>query len=180
MENNKKQDEKKRHALIALLALITVVSVCTAIWAIFYRDRNYSTQSSTDSEFEPVQVDSNVIEIGGDEEKLSQPEGGGAVNITFSDAVNITLSNKEMQLMVQNPNKSNQNMTAAILIDGKVIAQSGLIKPGFMLEKLENADTEKLSAGTYGGIMAINFYDPETNEKSVMESEFDVMITVTE
>lgn len=49
-----------------------------------------------------------------------------------------------------------------------------------MLEKLENADTEKLSAGTYGGIMAINFYDPETNEKSVMESEFDVMITVTE
>lgn len=180
MENNKNQDEKKRRALTALLALITVLSVCAAIWAVFYRDRNDTSLSSADSGFEPVQVDSNVIEIGGNEEKLSQPEGGGAVNITFSDAVSISLSSKEMQLMVQNPNKSNQNMTAAILIDGKVIAKSGLIKPGFMLEKLENADTDKLSAGTYEGIMAVNFYDPETNEKSVMESEFDVIITVSE
>lgn len=180
MDNKENRNEKKRRALIALLALITVLSVCTAIWAIFYRSRSNLHQSAADSEFEPVQIDSNVIEIGGNEEKLSQPEGGGAVNITFSDAVSITLSTKEIQLMVQNPNKSNQNMTAAILIDGKVIAQSGLIKPGFMLEKLENADTEKLSAGTYQGIMTINFYDPETNDKSIMESEFDIIITVLE
>jgi hypothetical protein len=61
------------------------------------------------------------------------------------------------------------------------IAQSGQIPPGNILKKIKLAnlpDGSTLKKGTYSGIMFLDFIDSETSEKSFVNTQFPVKITV--
>ena len=80
--------------------------------------------------------------------------------------------------MFQNPARSNQDMKLEIVIDGKAIVASGKLEPGYKVDKLSGVDTDKLSAGTYEGKFVVSYYNAQSGEKAVVNTEIPVTITV--
>ena len=68
-----------------------------------------------------------------------------------------------------------------IVVQDEIIVQSGLLKPGNQVTALELLDgaAGKLSAGGYEGKFAVLYYDPDTGEKAVVNTEIPVTITVS-
>lgn len=62
-----------------------------------------------------------------------------------------------------------------------IIAQSGLIEPGYQLESIELKalpNGKKLPKGSYDAIVYLKFYDRKSNEKAVMDSQLAVKVKV--
>lgn len=178
MDGNKKEN-KKKYLLILLLLLITVTAVAVSVWAIWFRD---STPVLA-PDYAPRQIEENAEPIGDDgDEKLSQPEGGGAVGLTYAKEVTISLSDKNAALMFANPTKSNQDMVLQLAIDDVVVLQSGRLEPGNRVSSLGLLDgaEKRLAAGGYNGKFVVLYYDRTSGEKAMLNTEIPVTVTVTE
>ena len=167
-----------KNAIIVLL-IITFVAVGVTVWAVFFRQ-----SAATPTDYAPQQVDKEAEPIGGGggddgDDKLEQPVGGGAVSLTYAKEVALDLNTSVAGILFQNPSKSNQDMALQLAIDGKVIAQSDKLPVGYKLSKLTDVDTEKLSVGTYEGKFIILYYDADTGEKAIVNTEIPVTITVS-
>lgn len=165
-------ENKRTKIIIAVLCAITLLAVGVSIFALLHKDKP--------SDYAPQQIEQNAEPIKDEDstEKLEQQSGGGAVSLTYSNQVTLSLSKKTVSLMFQNPTRSNQDMKVEIVIDGKTIAESGRLEPGFKVDTLSEVDTDKLSAGTYEGKFVVSFYDAESGEKAVVNTEIPITITV--
>ena len=178
MVDNKKENKKKR-LLILLLLLITITAVGVSIWAIWFRD----SAPVLAPDYAPQQLEENAEPIGDDgDEKLSQPEGGGAVGLTYAKEISISLSDKSATLLFANPTKSNQDMVFQLVIDDVVILQSGRLEPGNRVTTLNLLDgaEKRLDAGGYNGKFVVLYYDCASGEKAMVNTEIPVTVTVTE
>lgn len=93
---------KKSGYYFCFCLLITIAAVGLSVWAIWFRDGD----AILAPDYAPQQVEENAEPIGDDgEEKLSQPEGGGAVGLTYAKEVDISLSDKKATLLFANPTK---------------------------------------------------------------------------
>ena len=174
---NRSSEKRKNHLLIFVLLAITVSAVCVTLWALFLR----APGPVLAPDYAPQEEEQNAEPISGDTgEKLDAPEGGSSVSLTYSRDVIISLKDETASLLFANPGKSNQDIVLQIIIQGEVIVQSGTLKPGNQVTTLELIDgmAEKLSAGTYEGSFAVLYYDPETGEKAIVNTEIPVTITV--
>ncbi|MDO4516635.1 MAG: hypothetical protein Q4C76_05835 [Bacillota bacterium] len=166
---------KHSNLLLALLTVVTCLSVCTALWAL--------SNQEPDPVLPPDELpaaEENAVPTGDDNgEKMDQPEGGGAVNLTYSDQVTISLSEGTAQLSFSNPSRSNQSMVLEIVIQGTTVVQSGALVPGTQVETLPLLDTAKLSPGGYEGKFQVTFYD-ENGAQALLNTEIPISITVTE
>lgn len=172
--------EKKQRSMkfaILVLLLILVITIGVTVWALFFRD----TAPVLAPDYAPVEEEQNAeaIESEGDEEKMEAAEGGGAVSMSYQKGVTVSLSQQEAYLNFQNPSKSVNDMVLQLVIESgdeteTVIAQSGTIKPGKQVEKLEMMDgAARLSAGTYHGKFYIFYYDPDSGEKAIVNSSIE-------
>ena len=178
MVDNKKENKKKR-LLILLLLLITITAVGVSVWAIWFRD----SAPILAPDYAPQQLEENAEPIGDDgDEKLSQPEGGGAVGLTYAKEISISLSDKSATLLFANPTKSNQDMVFQLVIDDVVILQSGRLEPGNRVTTLNLLDgaEKRLDAGGYNGKFVVLYYDCASGEKAMVNTEIPVTVTVTE
>lgn len=178
MDGNKKEN-KKKYLLILLLLLITVTAVAVSVWAIWFRD----SAPVLAPDYAPRQIEENAEPIGDDgDEKLSQPEGGGAVGLTYAKEVAISLSDKNAAIMFANPTKSNQDMVLQLAIDDVVVLQSGRLEPGNRVSSLGLLDgaEKRLTAGGYNGKFVVLYYDRTSGEKAMLNTEIPVTVTVTE
>lgn len=178
MDENKKENKKKR-LLILLLLLITIAAVGVSVWAIWFRD----SAPVLAPDYAPRQIEENAEPIGDDgDEKLSQPDGGGAVGLTYAKEVGISLSDKSATLLFANPTKSNQDMVLQLVIDDVVILQSGRLEPGNRVSTLSLLDgaEKRLTAGGYDGKFVVLYYDRTSGEKAMINTEIPVTVTVTE
>lgn len=178
MDDNKKENKKKR-LLILLLLLITIAAVGVSVWAIWFRD----SAPVLAPDYAPRQIEENAEPIGDDgDEKLSQPDGGGAVGLTYAKEVGISLSDKSATLLFANPTKSNQDMVLQLVIDDVVILQSGRLEPGNRVSTLSLLDgaEKRLTAGGYDGKFVVLYYDRTSGEKAMINTEIPVTVTVTE
>lgn len=169
--------KSKSNLLILILLIITVIAICVTVWALFFRD----TGPVLAPDYAPQEEEQNAETIPGDTgEKLDNPEGGGSVSLTYSREVSIDLSDKTATLLFANPGKSNQDMVLQIVIQDTVIVQSGTLKPGNQVTALDLLDgaAKKLSAGTYEGNFNVLYYNPETGEKAIVNTEIPITITV--
>ena len=164
--------DKQSKPLILLLVLIALAATLVAFWAVFLRD---PAPVLPPDELPTLETNAVPTE---DEEKMDQPEGGGSVNITYSDQVSISLASQEVGLYFSNPARSNQSMVLEIIIQGVTVAQSGALPPGYLVETLPLLGTAKLSAGTYEGKFHVLFYD-STGGKAILDTDIPVTITVT-
>ena len=84
--------------------------------------------------------------------------------------------------MFANPGKSLQDMVVQIVIDETVIVQSGTLKPGNQVTTLNLLDgaEKQLQPGGYDGKFVVFYYDPDSGEKAVVNTEIPITITVQE
>lgn len=174
------QDSSKKprqNLFILILLVITIAAVCITVWALFFRD----TETVLAPDYAPQEEEPNAEAIPDDtDEKLDNPEGGSSVSLTYSRDVSISLSEETASLLFANPGKSNQDMVLQIVVQDEVIVQSGTLKPGNQVKTLDlrEGTSEKLSAGTYEGEFVVLYYDPQTGEKSIVNTEIPITITV--
>ena len=175
---NQKEDEKKRRWLLLLLLLLLLLFLGIGTWAMM-------RTKTPPPDYPQQEVDGNSEPIGdgdGDATKLETPEGGGAVSLTYSKEVSISLSEKKASLMFANPSRSTQNITLQLVIGDTVILQTGTLTPGnqvtsLMLEK----DAESgLAAGSCEGTFVVSFYDPQSGEKAMLSTEIPVTVTIAD
>lgn len=169
--------KSKQNLLIPILLIITVIAICVTVWALFFRDSGPALAP----DYAPQEEEQNAETIPNDTgEKMENPEGGGSVSLTYSREVSIDLSDETATLLFANPGKSNQNMVLQIVIQDTVIVQSGTLKPGNQVTALDLLDgaAKKLSAGTYEGNFNVLYYNPETGEKAIVNTEIPITITV--
>ncbi len=173
-----KIDTKK--ILLIILILITLIAVGVSVWAIWFRE---PANPPLTPDYAPQQTEQNAESMGdGDDDKLQSPEGGGAVSLMYTKEVSIDLSDKKATLLFGNPSKSNQNMVVQLVIQDEILIQSGLITPGNKVQALEllNGAEKKLQPGGYDGKLVVLYYNQETGEKAVLNTEISVTVTVAE
>ena len=165
-------------AILSLL-VITVLAVGVSVWAVFFR----ASDTPLVPDYAPKELESNQKPIPGDTgDKLEQPENGGAVSITFSNEVTVKLNDRTITLLFANPRRSGQDMVIQLVIRDTVIVQSGRIVPGNQVSVLTlGAGMEqRLLPGGYDGKFVIHYYDPETGEKAIVNTEIPITVTVQE
>ena len=168
--------KKRRNAiLIILLLAVSVAAINVSVWAVWFRQT-----AAEPADYAPQQADQNAepIEDEPPGEQLDAPGGGGAVSLTYAKEVTLNLNTKEAAILFQNPSKSNQDMAIQLVIDGKVIAQSKKLTAGYKLNKLTEVDTDKLTAGVYEGKFIVLYYNTDTGEKAIINTEIPLRITV--
>ena len=173
-ENNKQKNWIK--LLVLALLLITLFSSCTAIWALFFRGGPELTP-----DYAPQDMEQNAETIPDDTgDKMENPEGGGSVSLTYSNAVTVDLSDKMASLYFANPGKSNQDMVVQIVIQDSVISRSGTLQPGKQVKLLNLLDgaEKQLREGGYEGKFIVLYYDQSSGEKAMVNTEIPVTINV--
>ena len=177
MSKNENKQNKLILLLILLLLLITLIAVGVTVWALFFRDSGPTLAP----DYAPQEMEQHAETIPNDSgDKLDKPEGGGSVSLTYSNKVTVDLSDKMAALYFANPGKSNQDMVLQIAIQDTVILQSGTLKPGNqvkLLDLLEGAE-EMLSPGGYEGKFIVLYYDPDSGEKAMVNTEIPITVNV--
>lgn len=127
-----------------------------------------------------------------DQQKFEVSENGGAVALNYSDKVEYDLSDQTVTLFFANPGSSTQAVVLQIIVYGGVnvdtgkpeeylLAESGILRPGYYVERLD-ADLESnvsLASGVYSGVMRVLFYNEDTGERAVVNTEIPVNISVS-
>ena len=179
----------KKIIIIALTVFLILAIVLCAIFLLRRCDKPVQPDDPVyfpgfTPDYPPPPVDTGAEDIGGDESKLEAPEGGGAVGMIYSDEVLIDLSDRKITLRFDNPNQSLQNMSVQILIQGQVVAESGLLQPGKRITSMTLSDemAAQLPVGIYSkdAKFRVRFFDPETNECAIVQSEILLTVTVRE
>ncbi len=175
-----KRTERNMYKLIiALLSLGIVCCIAVSVWALFFRESSvvltpdYAPQES-ESNAEPIPDDNG--------EKPDVEEGGGAISVEYTDIVTVILSDKKAELEYANPGRSTHDIILQVVVKDEVIIQSGLIKPGNRVKELPllKGAEDLLSEGVYNDCtFRILSYDPETGEKSMIDTEAKITVTVT-
>ena len=130
-------------------------------------------------------VDSNAEKIDGDDsQKAQSSNGGGSVSMSYMLDATLTLSDGNIDMYFQNPNASNHDVIVEMyILSGEkeyLIAKSGLVKAGYGITSMAFIkDSATLSPGVYNGKFNLLYYNPDTGEKAIVETEItDLKISV--
>lgn len=148
------------------------------IWSLFFREADVILAP----DYAPQETEPNAEKLPNGDNKLDSPEGGGAVSLTYSNKVNIDLSAEKATLLFVNPGKSTQDIVLQIVIQEEVIVHSGRLTPGYKVTTLDLLPTAapKLALGGYDAKFSVFYYDSESGEKALINTEIPIHITVTE
>lgn len=169
---------EKQSILIFALLLITVSAVCITVWSLFFRTTDMvltpDHAPKEEAYAQPIPGDTGSHDD-------AQP-GSGRVSLTYSNQVNIHLNTQTARLLFANPGRSNQDMVLQLVIQDRVILQSGKITPGNQVERLDVTPevAAMLVPGGYEGVFLIHFYDLVSGEKAIVTTEIPVSVTVAE
>lgn len=171
-----------RTLLVTLLVLIVIIIL------LLLRSCGAERQQTVlEPDYAPVEVDPGAKPIEGEKE-TAKPEvtsGGGSVTISFRDDVTYQLSTGTVSLFYQNPSASTHDVVVQIILvrDGAeyLLAQSGRLEPGYQVTSLQRAENApRLSAGGYDGKLKLLFYDRETGERAMVDTDIPCTVTVSE
>lgn len=172
--NTQQEDKNKKKKLLIFLILFILLDIILLVVLL-------GTRTTLAPDYAPVNEEKYAEDIGDDgDKKLDQAEGGGAVSLTYSTDVDISLDKKLATLFFANPSKSNQDMVLQIVVHDVVVAQSGTISPGKQIGKMDllSSGARKLQAGGYDGKFVVLYYQPDTHEKTIVNTDIPVKITV--
>ncbi len=175
IQRPEKSDRKSRW-IILLLLLLLLIAIGVTLLALFFREETTLTP-----DYAPRREDkyAQSLDDQGDE-KLEQVQGGGAVSLTYSTKVTVTLDDGMASVYFANPSKSNQDMVLQLVVQDVILAQSGRLSPGKQLDTLELLEgaASRLQPGGYNGQFVVLFYQPDTGEKTIVNTEIPVDVTV--
>lgn len=179
MNQTENKNQKRTTIIIIILALITVAALCVTMWALFFRGPSVTLTPDYAPQKEEIHAKPIPDDTG---DKMEADEGGGAVSLTYGTNVSIILSNETATLMFANPGKSTQDMVVQVVIQDTILVQSGRLTPGNQVTTLDLLDgaAKMLSPGGYEGKLVVLYYDPDTGEKAIVNTEIPVTISVVE
>ena len=172
--NTQQEDKKKKKKLLIFLILFILLDIILLVVLL-------GTRTTLAPDYAPVNEEKYAEDIGDDgDKKLDQAEGGGAVSLSYSTNVDISLDKKLATLFFANPSKSNQDMVLQIVVHDVVVAQSDTISPCKQIGKMDllSSGARKLQAGGYDGKFVVLYYQPDTHEKTIVNTDIPVKITV--
>lgn len=170
------KEEKRSRVLILLLLLLLLIAIGVIVWMLFFRQDKVLAP-----DYAPRQEDKYAQDMGdsgGD--KLAQSQGGGAVSLTYSTDVAIDLAANTASLLFGNPSESNQDMVVQLTVQDVVLAQSDRLAPGKQIRTMDllGGAAGRLQAGSYTGKLVVLFYQPDSGEKAIVNTEIAVDVTV--
>ena len=132
-------------------------------------------------------IDPNVVPNEDDtSEKTPLEGGGGSVSLIYTKKAEIDLATEKATIYYKNPNSSNHDIVIELYIvsDGNMylLGRSGLVPAGNAIYELSVEQREAdIKAGQYEGLYRISFYNPETGERAIVDSNIEgVTVVVTE
>ena len=134
---------------------------------------------STDPNLETIGDPTDPSGGTGNEDNL-----GGSVSMIYSLKAKLDLASGNINILFQNPKNSTHHVVLEMYLlngdDRVLIASSGRIPGGSALSQMQMlADSAVLTAGTYDALYKVVYYDPNTGERALVETEIvDVLLTV--
>ena len=174
----KNKTESKFIIIMSALFAIFVTTVSVTVWSLFFRDNS----NVLTPDYAPVELEPNATPIDSDEEKLDYSEGGSSVGIIYAKDITVNLTDGTIDLLFANPARSNQDMVVAIVVKDYVLVTSGRIAPGNKVTELSLKSNAKdyLTVGGYNGKFVVSFYNMQSREKSIINTDISVIIHVKE
>lgn len=167
-----KEPKDKRNRLLALLVVLGALALGVVVGALLF------SRSAPLPPDRAPERDPNAVPY---EEATSQGGGGGgSVTLRYQATAEIDLAAGSVSLVFVDPPSSDQGMVIQLLIQGEVLAESGLLPPGsalYALELLPGA-AERLQPGDYDGSFLVSYYDPESGQRSALQTEAKITVTV--
>lgn len=171
-------NNKTRNGIFIALIVLIILCLAVTVWALFFRD----TTPAVTPDYPPQGIEPNQSVMQEDNtSKLDAPEGGGAINVTFSTSATASLSADTVALYYANPAASNQNVAITLMIDELVVAKSELITPGHEIRELKLEDEAKsaLKAGGYDAELVVRAFNDD-GEKAMVDTKGEITLTVSE
>ena len=166
--------DRRSKTYLLLATVVALLAICVAVWALFFR----APETPTDPEISPVADEHLTPTDDGDDEKMPQAEGGGAVNITYSNEVTISLADATAAVQITNPTRSNQSMLIQLMIQDVKVGQSGTIPPGNQLAVIPLNENITIEPGSYDGKFQLLFFDVKTNQQANLTTSIPVTIRI--
>lgn len=170
------KDEKRSRVLILLLLLLLLIAIGVIVWMLFFRQDKVLAP-----DYAPRQEDKYAQSMNdGDTGKPEQSQGGGAVSLMYGTDVTVDLSTEKVSLLFGNPSESNQDMVVQLVVQDVVLAQSDRVAPGKEIRTMDllSGTASRLQAGPYSGKLVVLFYQPDSGEKAIVNTEIDMDVTV--
>lgn len=166
--------DRRSKTYLLLATVVALLAICVAVWALFFR----APETPADPEISPVADEHLTPTDDGDDEKMPQAEGGGAVNITYSNEVTISLADATAAVQITNPTRSNQSMLIQLVIQDVTVGQSGTIPPGNQLAMIPLNENITIEPGSYDGKFQLLFFDVKTNQQANLTTSIPVTIRI--
>ena len=109
---------------------------------------------------------------------MEVPEDGGGAIVICDTEITAHLDTGKIDMDYRNPVSSASAVVLQLLIGDKVVSQSGSIYPGYKLQDMQLLENVKLQEGGYYGIIKIAFYDPNSGEKALVDTDIEVSVNV--
>ena len=94
----------------------------------------------------------------------------------------LLFTNAMRDIIFGDTNSGINRVVQVILINGEdeyLLAQSGILKPGYQVTNLTaDKNAPQLSAGGYEGKLKLLFYDPETGERAIVDTDIPCTVSV--
>lgn len=169
-----------------LIRVLAVVLLVQAVFILSLRDGAKDEPAIVlEPDYASIEVEENAVPLAPaeDDEKPEVVQGGGSVTISFRDGVTYDAATKEVALFYQNPGSSTHDVVVqVILTSGEneyLLGQSGLLHAGYEVSKISGAELPvQLKPGGYNGKLKLLFYDPETGERAIVDTDIPTTITV--
>lgn len=177
MSRKGRVEEKKqiKKGLVVFLLLIILICVGIIVYLLFFKEPKQA-------DYAPGKEDENIVLLPNSGDKMDKSEGGGAVSLSYSNKVNIDLKSGQVKINFKNPSRSTQRMVLQVLIkqnDNEVmVAESNRIPPSYAIYELRLKENITLSKGEYEGKFNVMYYDEETEEKAIVNTNIPIKINV--
>ena len=174
----------KNTKIILLIAIIIIILLSLTFALILGRVLNKDPVNVGPGvlppDYPPMETDPNQEKVEGDQ-NVAPSTNGGTTTITYTDKAIVDLSDGTIEFMYANT-ASNQNAVVRISVQDVLIGESQTINPGNKLTVMTlNEDAaKKLQLGTYKGFLVIGFYNPESNEKAMVDGRGEIEVIVQE
>ena len=186
---NKQEKQKGYGGLIRALLMVLVILIVVIIILLLRScgDEGGGGPVVLDPDYPNMDTEANAkpIETDNSGEAPTVNPGGGSVSMSFMDTVTYSISSGQLSLFYQNPGASTHNVVVQVILvhgeDEYLLAQSGILKPGYQVTSLKaDENAPQLSAGGYSGKLRLLFYDPETGERAIVDTDIPCTVSVKE
>ncbi len=173
----------KKRILTLLLVSVLLLTMTATLLASCKKDED-PDDSPIPPDYAPPSQEGGAEDIGDDdEEKLEVKDEGGAVGLTYSDQITIDKSDKKATFRFDNPSRSHNNIVVQLLIGEMVVFETGTIAPGKRVTSMDVKDAvleQLMPTVTYttDTKFRVYFYDPNTNERAMVDTKLPVSVTV--